>query len=103
MPAKRKRRGVVVQERHIGPERPQITRPLVCSHGDGERVGRIGISRLQQGRGAVGPQGYGLWSRPGRKPSSGSAIWLGPSAARLTPTCDPTSFRLNRLIRPISS
>ena len=47
MPAKRKRCGVVVQERHIGSERPQITRPLVCGHGHGERVGRIGISRLQ--------------------------------------------------------
>src|SRR5262249_13256272 len=48
MPAKRKRGGAVVQERHIGPERAQITRPLVCCHGDGERVGRIGVSRLQQ-------------------------------------------------------
>src|SRR4029450_2460472 len=53
IPAKRKGRGVVVQERHIGSERPQITRPLVCSHGYGERVGRIGISRLQQGGGRV--------------------------------------------------
>src|SRR5215813_12373520 len=48
MPAKRKSCGVVVQERHIGPQRPQITRPLVGSHGYGERVGCIGISRLQQ-------------------------------------------------------
>src|SRR5262245_39159225 len=48
MPAKRKGRSVVVQERHIGSERPQITRSLVGSHGYGERVGRIGISRLQE-------------------------------------------------------
>src|SRR5215468_1861067 len=48
MPAKRKGCGVVIEERYIGPQRPQITRPRVCSHSHGERVGCIGISRLQQ-------------------------------------------------------
>src|SRR4029450_9986241 len=48
MSTKRKGRGIAVQARYIGPERPQITRPLVSCHGHGERVGRIGISRLQQ-------------------------------------------------------